>query len=197
MVRTSILASTTLALALALAPAVASAEGGKPAASPDARSGEASPKAPQRRVSTEEYVAKAGAGDLFEVETGKLAAEKATNSSLKQFGRKMVQEHSAAADKVKQAAAKTMGDKVPAAKMNIHQLAMTRRLMDAEGRDFDRLYIDAQTAAHREALQLHRGYAANGDDAALKQAAAEIAPVVERHLAELRKISNTRTGMND
>ena len=69
--------------------------------------------------------------------------------------------------------------------------------MGAEGREFDRLYIDAQIAAHREALQLHRGYAASGEDADLKKAAAEIAPIAEKHLAEARRLGNTVTGMND
>lgn len=57
------------------------------------------------------------------------------------------------------------------------------------------MYVQAQMDAHRQALELHRSYAANGEDPALKTAAAEITPVVEKHLAELRKLSNTVTGM--
>jgi putative membrane protein len=195
--QTGILASIAVASALALTPALAVAASDKPSAGPAARPAPEKPGAAQQQISTEEYVAKAGAGDLFEVETGKLAAGKGTSGSLKQFGRMMVQAHSASADKVKQAAAKTMKDKVPAAKMNSHQLAMTKRLMDAEGREFDRLYIDAQIAAHREALQLHRGYAAGGADAELKKAAAEIAPIAEKHLAEARRLANTVTGRSN
>jgi putative membrane protein len=37
---------------------------------------------------------------------------------------------------------------------------------------------------------LHQGYAANGDNEALKKAASEIAPVVQKHIAELGRMSS-------
>jgi len=196
MVRSPILASTALALALALGPGFAGAAGDKPVTGQGTSQTGQSSKAEQQRAATEEYVAKAGAGDLFEVETGKLAAQRASSSSVKQFGRMMTQDHSASTDKIRQAATKALDGKVPPAEMTSHQRATTKRLMEAEGRAFDRLYVDAQIEAHREALQLHRGYAQSGSDPELKKVAAEIAPIVERHLAELRKISNTVLGSN-
>lgn len=192
MSRLPVLAFT--AIALALAPGLAGAAGDK--AGKSASPTDQNPKAARQHVSTEEYLQKAAASDLFEVETGKLAVEKATNGNVKQFGRMMTQDHMRSTEVVKQAAAKATNGKPPPAKMTSHQQAMTKRLMDADGRDFDRLYIDAQLEAHRQALELHRAYAASGQDPALKKAAAEIVPVVERHLAELRKMSSTVTGMN-
>lgn len=192
MLRSSILASTALALALALGPGTAGAAGDKPA---KAAAGQSSSVPKQQRVTTDQYLEKAAAGDLFEVESGKLAAQKGASNDVKQFGRMMTQDHMASTDKIKQAAAKSPKAEAEPAKLTGHQQATMKRLMEAEGRQFDKLYVDAQMEAHREALELHRSYAATGDDPALKKAASEIAPVVEKHLAELRKISKTVTGM--
>lgn len=194
MLRSSIRASATLAIALALGAGSASAAGDKAVGGQSAAP--PAPAAAKGQISAREYIEKAGAGDLFEVETGKLAMQKASSAEVKQFGEMMTKDHTKSTEMVKQAAATAKAkDKPPAPKMNSHQQALTKQLMGAEGREFDRLYIQAQLEAHRQALELHRSYAANGDDPALKQAAAEIAPVVERHLAELRQLSNAVTGM--
>lgn len=193
MPRIRILASTALALALALGPGLATAAGNKPASGQSAGSASGEAKS-ARQVSTKDYIEKAAAGDLFEVETGKLAMQKAASSDVKRFGKMMTEDHMRSTDMIRNAAPKTNKDKETVAKMTGHQQGVTRQLMSAEGREFDRLYVQAQIDAHRQALELHRSYAASGEDAELKKVAAEIVPVIERHLAELRKISNTVTG---
>lgn len=50
------------------------------------------------------FVTKAAEGGMFEVEIGKLAAEKATDPNVKSFGQMLVDDHSAANDKLRQIA---------------------------------------------------------------------------------------------
>ena len=54
--------------------------------------------------------------------------------------------------------------------------------------DFDLAYMHQQLAAHTEALTLHSTYASRGDNAALKAAAEKAKPMVEKHIAEIRRI---------
>ncbi len=58
--------------------------------------------------------------------------------------------------------------------------------------DFDLTYLHQQLAAHLEALTLHGGYADHGDNPALKAVAAKIKPVVEQHIAEIKRISGDK-----
>ncbi|HZV56069.1 MAG TPA: DUF4142 domain-containing protein [Sphingobium sp.] len=50
--------------------------------------------------------------------------------------------------------------------------------------------MDDQVDAHEDALALMRKYAADGETASLKTAAASIAPVVEQHLARARTLDD-------
>ena len=52
----------------------------------------------------------------------------------------------------------------------------------------DAVYKARQSEAHRAALALHQGYAAQGDKPALKKAAGEIVPVIQGHIGELSKL---------
>ena len=61
-------------------------------------------------------------------------------------------------------------------------------LKTLKGAAFDKEYIDGQVDAHEDALDLMRKYAADGNVVSLKQAAGEIAPVVEKHLSSARAL---------
>ena len=55
-------------------------------------------------------------------------------------------------------------------------------LKAVKGADFDKLYISQQIPAHEAALQLMQGYAATGDNEAVKGFATKTAPVIQHHL---------------
>ena len=58
----------------------------------------------------------------------------------------------------------------------------------AAGPNFDRVYLQQQMTAHQQALQMQQGYAAQGDNPALKAAAASAVPVIQGHLAQVQQI---------
>ena len=134
------------------------------------------------------YLAKAGAGDLFEIESSKAILGKTTNADIKSFAQMMVDEHGKSTAKVK-AAAQTAGLTVPPPALDPAQTAMLDGIKSATGDAADRAYLDAQRKAHDEALALHRSYAASGDAPGLKAAASQIAPVVQHHIDELSKLN--------
>lgn len=134
------------------------------------------------------YVAGAALGDMYEVESSKLALTKTQSPAVKKFAQQMIDDHSATSAKLKATIADQRLNITPPAALDDRRSGMIANLKSLSGTDFDRTYLDQQTAAHQEALILHRGFAQQGDNAALKNVAAEIAPKVEHHLAMVKQL---------
>ena len=139
-------------------------------------------------VDTSTYLTKAGAGDLFEIESSRAIAAKTGNAEIRKFAQMMIDEHGKSTAKVK-AAATGAGLTVATPKLEPRQQALLDGIKNASGEAAGRAYLGAQRAAHSEALTLHQTYADKGDTPALKKAAGEIAPVVQHHIEALAKLS--------
>lgn len=134
------------------------------------------------------YVAKAGAGDLWEIESSKALLAKSTDAKTKAFAQMMIDNHGKSTAKVK-AAAEAAKIEVALPKLDAAQQTMLDEIKAADAAGIDAVYIAHQKTAHDAALALHRAYATNGDTEGLKTAASEIVPVVEGHIAELGKMT--------
>lgn len=130
------------------------------------------------------YAAKAGAGDMWEIESSRALLAKSTNADLKKFAQMMIDHHTEATAKVK-AAATEANIEVKPPMLDTMQQNMLDQIKAADANAIDGIYMQHQKTAHDAALALHQGYAANGDNPALKKAASEIVPVVQKHIAEL------------
>jgi putative membrane protein len=131
-----------------------------------------------------DYIAKAGAGDLYEIQSSKLVLASTKNANLKKFATQMVADHSKSTADVKTAAGKS-GLKPKPPMLDADQKAMIKELQSASGPARDTAYVGQQKTAHAQALALHQGYAATGDKPALKAAAGKIVPVVQHHIEML------------
>jgi putative membrane protein len=133
-----------------------------------------------------EFVAKAGASDLFERREA-IIMSASGNPAIAKFAGQMKVDHTKSTEMVK-SAAKSDG-LTPAAPMltpkQTHDIAT---LQAASGKARDTLYVTQQKAAHAEALTLMQGYAANGSATHLKDTAGKIAPVVQSHIDMLDKM---------
>ena len=135
-------------------------------------------------TSTPDYLAKAGAGDLYETQSSKLVMATTKNAAVRGFARQMVADHMKSTAMVKTAAMKSSVKASPPM-LDADQKAMIAALKAAKGEMRDKLYLEQQHMAHMAALALHKDYAATGDKPALKMAASEIVPVVEKHIASM------------
>jgi putative membrane protein len=50
------------------------------------------------------------------------------------------------------------------------------------------MYLDQQTASHSEALTLQKSYMDDGENPQLKALAAKLAPMIEMHLNDAKKL---------
>jgi putative membrane protein len=133
------------------------------------------------------YLAKAGAGDLFEIESSNAVLAKTGSAAVKMFARMMIDHHTKSTDKLK-AAAKADSVAVSPPALDPLQQSMLDEIKAANADTIDAIYKRQQATAHSAALTLHQGYAAQGDKPALKKAAGEIVPVVQKHIEELGQL---------
>jgi putative membrane protein len=131
-----------------------------------------------------QYVAKAGASDVYETRSSKLVLATSKDPKVRTFANGMIADHAKSTAMVKAAAMKA-GLKPKPPMLQPKQQTMLADLTAAKGPDRDKAYVSQQKAAHQEALALHSGYASAGSSAPLKMAAGKIAPVVQHHIEML------------
>lgn len=132
------------------------------------------------------YVQNAAASDMFEIETSKLALEKATLPSIKTYAQMMIDEHTKSTTELK-AAAGQAGIPVPAA-LPADKQAKVDALRGLSGAEFDRQYLADQRSGHQETLAKVNGYIAAAPAGPLKDHASKVTGVVQKHLNSLEKI---------
>jgi putative membrane protein len=143
------------------------------------------------RITTSEYIQQAAMNDLFEIESSKLAVEKADNKDVKSFAERMVKDHGASIKVLAEAASKGQAGVRAPSELDSDHKAKIALLRNASGAEFDKLYVDMQTGAHEHALKLHSGYAKSGDNGQLKAAADTLKGHVEDHLAKISDLRKT------
>jgi len=156
------------------------------AATPDANPA-ATVVTPSNEAAAPDFVAKAGASDMFEVEAAKLAKTKAKSPEVKKFAADMVAAHTKSTEGLKKAIADSGQTTLtlPAALPGDLQ----DKLSDLGKADnFDKAYMENQVDAHQAALDVMQRYAQDGDVPAIKTFAAATAPVVQQHLDMARKV---------
>ena len=127
--------------------------------------------------------------DMAEIQTGKLAAQKASNPEVKKFAEHMVQEHTKMLEEGKKLA-QANGVKPPSAPDKKHQEAM-KKLQGMSGADFDRRYMQQMVKDHQDVLKVAEKSAAEAKNPELKAHAKAGTPHIQEHLAMARKINDS------
>jgi putative membrane protein len=156
-----------------------------PTASVEAQRG----RGPGRAAMT--YVAKAAASDLYEIESSRLALDRAQRPAVREFARMLVTDHTRTTELVA-AAARADGVTPLPPQLEPAQRTMLRQLQRHRGPGFDRVYLDQQLIAHQQALTLHRNYARNGAGNDLRRVARNATPVIQGHLGHARQLARGR-----
>ena len=131
-------------------------------------------------------VANAG---MAEVALGKIAAEKATNPQVKDFGNMMVTDHSKANEEL-MAIAKKKNITLPTAPDQEHQ-KKAADLSAKSGKEFDKDYVDAMVDGHKKVASLLEDGSKNCKDTELMAFATKTLPVVKAHLAKIEAIQKS------
>jgi putative membrane protein len=138
---------------------------------------------------TTNYIEKAAIGDMYEIESSRLALEKSTVQPVKDFAQMMIDAHTATSTEM--SGLVSGAGVMPPSALDSDHMGKMDQLREASAEDFDDRYIDQQTAAHEAALDLHRDYADGGQNAALQAFAAKTAPAVEQHLQQVKALDDS------
>lgn len=169
---------------------------GGPGAEPGAAPGGPSTmdQMPAARWDDKKFAKEAAIGGMTEVELGKLAQQKASSDAVKQFGQKMVNDHSKANEELKQVASKE-GIEVPTELDKKHQ-SRVDKLGKLSGADFDKAYMKDQLKDHKKDVGDFKDEASKGTNPGVKDFASKTLPTLEQHLQmakDLNKSGGTST----
>jgi putative membrane protein len=128
----------------------------------------------------------AAMGGMAEVELGRLATEKGVSDAVKQFGQRMVDDHSRANSELMQIAG-GKGLTLPAGLDAKHQ-ALMRKMSALSGAAFDSAYAKQMVKDHNQTISLFQREATRGTDADLKAFAQKTLPALQEHLSMARSL---------
>jgi putative membrane protein len=124
------------------------------------------------------FVKTAALDGMMEVELGKLAAGKSSNSDVKRFAQKMVQDHGQANQQLV-SLARSKGLPVPT-KLDAKHEAMVKELSAKSGAAFDSEYASHMAKAHTKAVALFEA-ASQSSDPDLAAFAKKTLPTLQQH----------------
>ena len=146
-----------------------------------------SPDTSSLNAADRSFISQAAYGSLAEVDLGKLAQTQASSQQVRDFGGRMVTEHTQMNnDLIALASNKGI---TPPSSTDPGREAISDMLEKLTGTEFDRQYIPQQLADHEATLGLFQIQSNRGQDMELKQFAQRYTPVIQRHVEMLRRMS--------
>jgi len=136
------------------------------------------------------FARNAAAGGMAEVKLGELAQEKASDPSVRAFGRRMAEDHTKTGEQLKQLA-QSQNITLPAELEAVDQ-ARYDQLSKLSGPEFDYAYMQMMVQDHEKDVAEFQKEASSGKNTAIKNFAAQTLPTLEDHLREARDVAANR-----
>ena len=142
-----------------------------------------------------DFLMDAAMGGLMEVQLGRWAAQKGTSDAVKEFGRRMVDDHSKANTEL-MSLASSKGITLPTALDEKHQKNVSK-LTRLSGAEFDRTYIKMMVSDHNKDVSEFEKQSTRGTDPDIKAFAAKTLPTLQEHLQMIRAMSGNQGGSSN
>jgi putative membrane protein len=133
------------------------------------------------------FLMNAARGNLFEVRMGNLAMQKASSNEVKEFGQRIVTDHSQAEQKLDQMAT-AMNFTLPH-EVSPEQQSEINHVEKASGKDFDREFMKMMVIDHMRDISAFERAASEATNAAVKQFAAQTLPTLKEHAKLAREVA--------
>jgi putative membrane protein len=130
-------------------------------------------------VTDSSFIQTAGSFGLLQVKLGKLAEQKGSSATVRDFGKRMVAEYSKANEEL---AAGAKGAAYPAPVMLRQHQQVADRLSKASRSSFDKKYMAEMVTEHGDAVRLFRQESESGRVASLKELASRMLPTLQQQL---------------
>lgn len=133
------------------------------------------------------FAMKAAEGSMAEIQFGQLAQQKASSDAVKQFGQRMVNDHTKASSELKDIAGRK--NLTLPADMSAADKAEYDRLSKLSGKDFDRAYVQYMMRDHHKDMTEFDRQSKNGRDQELKDFASRTLPTIQDHYNQAQQIA--------
>jgi putative membrane protein len=125
---------------------------------------------------------------MAEVMLGNLALQKSANDEVKQLAQKIVDDHTAAGNELKDLAASKSAT-LPT-EVNAKQKAVYDKLNTLSGDAFDKEFVKTMVRDHEKAVSLFQKQSTAGKDAEVKAFAAKTLPTLQGHLEMAKSLND-------
>jgi putative membrane protein len=150
-----------------------------------------SPAFAAQAPTTEDFVKKVAISDMFEVQSGQLASEKAQIADVKSFGKEMTDDHTETSDDLKDLIDDEKIKVELPTKLDEEHQANLDKLKGLSGVQFDKEYVRMQIDAHQKAVTLFEAYTAAGENDDMKDWAEDTLPTLKEHLNDAQNLKAT------
>ena len=141
-----------------------------------------------------DFLMDAAMGGLMEVELGNVAAQKGTSDAVKQFGQRMVDDHSKANAELTTLAT-SKGITLPTALDEKHQQRVAK-FSSMSGAEFDRAYSKEMLSDHNKDVSEFEKQSKKGTDADLKAFASKTLPTLQEHQQMAKALPANQSSSN-
>ena len=140
------------------------------------------------KTDAQSFLEKAAEGQQIEISLGQLAAQRAVNDGVKNFGRQLVEDHKKGSQQVEQLAMKDGVQLSPGVSEERKQ--KVNELSQLSGHAFDRAYIDYILEDHETIVDEFQRRAETMQDQGIKQWIASTLPALQDHREKARQVKH-------
>jgi len=137
------------------------------------------------------FLMEAAMGGMMEVELGRLAVAQGTSEAVKQFGQRMIDDHSKANSELTQLA-QTKGLALPTELSAKHRADVTK-MSKLSGAAFDRAYSKDMLSDHMKDVAAFERASTSASDTDVKEFAAKTLPTLKEHLELAKTLNGTKS----
>lgn len=159
---------------------------GQSSSSSSMSSNSSSDSSKQLSAADKNFVMKAAQGGMAEVELGQLATQNAKSDEVKQFGQRMIDDHTKANEQLKQVA-QQKGVTLPT-DLSAKDKADKDRFSKLKGEQFDKAYMQHMVMDHKKDVAEFKKESTSAKDSDVKDFAAQTLPTLEDHLKQAQQV---------
>lgn len=140
------------------------------------------------------FIMDAAMGGMMEVELGRVAAQRGTSDAIKQFGQRMVDDHSKANEELMSLAA-SKGMTLPTA-LDDKQQKDVAKLSAMSGAEFDRAYAKMMLKDHEKDVKEFERQNTKSGDPELRAFVTKTLPTLQEHLQMVKTLPGNESSGN-
>jgi putative membrane protein len=150
------------------------------------------PAAVRAEINTDlPFLQAAASANLMEIQLGQLAQTKASNSAVKEFGKRMVTDHNRLEQQVSSLTSRNGIPFKPA--LNSEGQQNVSQLQNLSGDQFDKAYMSMMIQAHQRDVIDFQNQSQSANSAQVRELASNSLPILREHLTQAQQVG-TRVG---